>query len=219
MTAADDDRSVERMMSRCGVIPVLTLDDAGSAGPLANALSTGGIGVAEVTLRTDAGLAAIRTMRTEVPELLVGAGTVCSVADAHAAIDAGAQFLVSPGFSSDIVTAGRAAGTFVLPGVATATELMTAREAGVRTVKVFPAEAIGGTRLLAAFSAVFPDVSFVPTGGVTLGNAAEYLGLPAVLAVGGSWLADRAAIERADWAEIAARSAAARTLVEDARCN
>ncbi len=210
-------RSTLDMIRDLGVVPVITVDVPTVAEPLADALQRGGLPVAEITLRTDAGLETISRIRETNPAVLVGAGTVCTAAEAHAAIEAGARFLVSPGLDKQVVDTAHAADVAILPGVATATELMRARSMELSVLKLFPAEAVGGIRTLAAFASVFPDVRFVPTGGISPTTAAAYLQLGSVLAVGGSWIADSATIRAGEWAEIEQRAHNAVRLVETSR--
>ena len=194
------------------VLPVVTLDDADVAVPLASALEEGGLRVVEVTLRSEAGLSAIAAIASSNPTCCVGAGSVTTAVQAVAAIEAGARFLVSPGLDEGVVSVALERQIAVLPGIATATELMAAVARGVKRVKVFPAEQVGGVAAIRAFSAVWPDVQFVPTGGVNLGNIADYLAHDAVLAVGGTWIAPRALIASADWDQITANAPVASTL-------
>lgn len=204
-------------IERFGIVPVVTIDDAERAVPLALALAAGGLPVAEVTLRTAAGLGAIRAIADSVAEVLVGAGSVMTETDATAAIDAGARFLVSPGFDDGVVDLARDRSVAMLPGIATATELMRAHRRGLDVVKMFPAEAIGGISLLSSLAAVWPDTRFVPTGGISPTNAADYLGHDSVLAVGGSWMVPRDVIASGDWAAITRLAGDAVAIVEAAR--
>lgn len=192
------------------VIPVLVIEDEAHAVPLAEALISGGLPVLEVTLRTPAALPAIRAMRS-VEGGVVGAGTLLSPADVRAAKSAGALFGVSPGATGTLLEAAEAAELPMLPGAATASEAMALLERGYSTAKFFPAEAAGGTSTLGALAAPLPQMSFCPTGGITLGNARTYLDLPNTLCVGGSWVAPRTKIDAGDWAgiEALAREAAA----------
>lgn len=183
------------------VVPVVVLDRPDDALPLADALVAGGVGCMEITFRTDAAAAAIAAVASR-DDVLVGAGTVTSAAQATTAIEAGARFVVSPGFDDGVAATCCERAVGYLPGVATATEIMRARAAGLDVLKLFPAEAIGGLTMLKALAAPFPDVRFVPTGGIDEKLAAEYLAHPAVLAVGGSWMVPRAAINGGDWAKI-----------------
>jgi len=194
--------TLDEILKRAPVIPVLVIHDLAAAAPLADALVAGGLPVLEVTLRTPAGLAAIEAMRRAVPEAIVGVGTLSSAAQFAESARAGAQFGVAPGLTAALVEASRNAPFPFLPGVATASELMNAREAGFRCCKLFPAQQAGGTGMLRALHSVFPDVGFCPTGGIHLDNAAEYLALPNVLCVGGSWVAPNALIQDGDWLAI-----------------
>jgi len=184
------------------VIPVIVIDDAADAVPLARALVEGGVRVLEVTLRTPAALAAIAAIAREVPDAIVGAGTVCSAADARAALDAGAQFAVSPGYTADLGAACRRIGLALLPGAVTASEVMVAMADGLQFVKFFPAEAAGGVALLKSLAGPFPGMRFCPTGGLTPANAPAYLALPNVVVCGGSWLTPADALRAGDWARI-----------------
>ncbi len=184
------------------VIPVIVLQRESDAVPLARALVAGGVKVLEVTLRTPAALAAMRAIVREVPEAIVGAGTLRSVADVHAAIDAGCCFGVSPGYLSEIGAACREGGLPLLPGVASASELMAAQRDGHDFVKFFPATAAGGIPMLKALGGPFPDVAFCPTGGITVQTAPQFLALPNVRVCGGSWLTPQDAIDAGDWARI-----------------
>lgn len=185
------------------IVPVIVLDDAADAGPLADALLAGGIDCAEITLRTPAGLAAVHALAHR-DDILVGAGTVLSAAQTDEAVAAGARFLVSPGLGLDVVQRAQQLGVTVLPGVATATELQAAAAAGLGTVKFFPAGALGGLGMLDALAGPFPGMRFMPSGGVTAGNAADYLAHPSVFAVGGSWMVPRGLIGAGRFAEITA---------------
>ena len=193
------------------VIPVIVLQREADAVPLARALVDGGIRVLEVTLRTPVALAAMRAIVREVPGAIVGAGTVRSVADAQAALDAGCQFAVSPGYTSALGQACRQLKLPLLPGVATASEVMTAQADGYDFLKFFPATAAGGIPLLKAWAGPFPDVAFCPTGGITPQTAAQFLALPNVKVCGGSWLTPQEAMDAGDWGRITtlAREAAA----------
>ena len=193
------------------VIPVIVLQRADDGVPLARALVAGGVRVLEVTLRTPAALAAIAAIARDVPDAIVGAGTVRSDADARAAHAAGARFAVSPGWSPRVAAACRALGLPLLPGVASASEVMQAADEGFRFLKFFPAAAAGGTALLKAWASPFADIAFCPTGGIDAASAPDYLALANVKVIGGSWLAPPDAILAADWPRIErlARDAAA----------
>lgn len=195
-------RTGEDLLRISPVIPVVLLDDVEQAVPLARALSRGGIGVIEVTLRTDAGLPAIRRIVEEVPDIVTGAGTVTTPEQAAAAAGAGAQFLVTPGAPERLLRAALGTGLPLLAGAGTLTEIMRLVEHGQTAVKFFPAEAAGGVAYLKAVAGPLPDVRFCPTGGVTAANARDYLRLPNVGCVGGSWLTPSEAVGAGDWGRI-----------------
>jgi 2-dehydro-3-deoxyphosphogluconate aldolase/(4S)-4-hydroxy-2-oxoglutarate aldolase len=184
------------------VIPVIIIERVEDAVPLAEALLAGGVKVLEVTLRTAAALAAIEAIAKAVPDAVVGAGTVRSVADARAALSAGSRFAVSPGFTPTLGRACREMGLPLLPGTSTASEVMLAQEEGYRFLKLFPAVTVGGVGLLKAFASPFRDVSFCPTGGITVETAPQFLALPNVKVCGGSWLTPADAIAARDWGRI-----------------
>lgn len=184
------------------VIPVVVLDDATAAVPLARALLAGGIGIIEITLRTPAALAGIERIAGEVPEIVVGAGTVTSPAEVAEATRAGAAFLVSPGTTQALLAALVDSPLPSLPGCSTVSEALALREQGFRELKFFPAEAAGGPAYLQAAWGPLPDLRFCPTGGVTAERASAYLALPNVPCVGGSWVAPRDAIEAGAWDRI-----------------
>ena len=184
------------------IVAVVTIERATDALPLADALCAGGVRVIEITLRSDAARAAIEAVAKARPEAIVGAGTVRDARGLRAARDAGAQFVVSPGFTPALHAAAAAAALPWLPGVATASEILLAQEAGHALLKLFPAEAAGGPRALRAFAAVFPEVAFCPTGGVTAENLRGYLELPNVACVGGTWLAPPALIAGQQWSKV-----------------
>ena len=184
------------------VIPVIVLQRVEHAVPLARALIDGGVRVLEVTLRTPVALACIQAIAREVPEAIVGAGTLRSAADVHAARDAGCQFGVSPGYTVEIGAACREASLPLLPGVASASEVMAANADGLSFLKFFPATAAGGVPMLKALAGPFPDVVFCPTGGITVDSAPQFLALPNVKVCGGSWLTPADALERGDWSRI-----------------
>lgn len=201
-----------QVMQDAPVIPVIVLNDIAHAVPMARALLAGGVRMLEVTLRTPQALACIEAIAREVPEAVVGAGTVRSRADAQAAALAGAQFAVSPGYTSAVGQACRDAGLALLPGVATGSEIMMAQEDGFTELKFFPAMQAGGPAMLKAWSGPFFDVRFCPTGGVTLQNAPDLLALPNVVCVGGSWLVPSEAMAGGDWALITELAKATRLL-------
>jgi len=186
------------------VIPVIVLQRLEDAVPVALALVAGGVRVLEVTLRTPVALACMAAIAREVPEAVVGAGTLRSAADVRAARDAGCQFGVSPGYTGAIGAACREVGLPLLPGVATAGEVMAANADGLRFLKFFPATAAGGLPMLKALAGPFPDVVFCPTGGITVETAPQFLALANVKVCGGSWLTPADALERGDWTRITA---------------
>ncbi|MFI5615031.1 bifunctional 4-hydroxy-2-oxoglutarate aldolase/2-dehydro-3-deoxy-phosphogluconate aldolase [Amycolatopsis sp. NPDC051903] len=190
------------LMALGPVLPVVVLDDAARAVPLAKALLAGGVRTMEVTLRTPAALAGIERITAEVPELVVGAGTVVAPAQAERAVAAGARFLVSPGSPPALLDAMLAQGVPVLPGVATVTEVLTLLERGLTEMKFFPAEAGGGAAFLRALAGPLPQARFCPTGGITADNLARYLALSTVPCAGGSWLTPAPLVARGDWAEL-----------------
>jgi 2-dehydro-3-deoxyphosphogluconate aldolase / (4S)-4-hydroxy-2-oxoglutarate aldolase len=195
------------VMQDAPVIPVIVLNDVNHAVPMARALVAGGIRMLEVTLRTPVALQCIERIAKEVPEAVVGAGTVRTPAEAQAAARAGARFAVSPGFTNSVGQACRDLGLPLLPGVATGSEIMMAQEAGYTELKFFPAMQAGGPAMLKAWSGPFFDVKFCPTGGVNVSNAKEFLSLPHVVCVGGSWLVPGDALAAGDWAQITALAA------------
>lgn len=210
MTPADQSLAARELCTLAPVIPVIVVRAPDHALPMAQALVAGGLPVLEVTLRTPCALEAIRAM-ADVEGGVVGAGTLLTPADVKAAKAAGARFGVSPGATDNLVAACEDEGLALLPGAATATEVMTLLERGYTVQKFFPAEVSGGAPALRAFGGPLPQVSFCPTGGVSLGNAGEYLSLRNVLCVGGSWVAPDALVQAGDWAGIErlAREAAA----------
>lgn len=183
------------------VLPVLTVPSVATAGPLADALAAGGARCAEVTFRTPDAELVVKAMAAH-GGLVIGAGTVLTPQQAERAVAAGARFVVSPGFDEEVVAKCRELGVPVVPGVATATELMRALKAGLDTVKLFPAEPLGGLQTLRALAAPFPGTRFVPTGGIDVSRLAAYLAHPAVLAVGGSWMATPDHLDRGEYDEI-----------------
>ena len=184
------------------VIPVIVIDRVEDALPLAEALLAGGVKVLEVTLRTAAGLPAIEAIARNLPEAVVGVGTVLNADDARRASEAGARFAVSPGYTSEVGGACKDLNLPLLPGVATSSEIMAALADGFSFLKLFPAEAAGGIPLLKAWASPFGQVSFCPTGGISQVTAPNYLALPNVRCVGGSWLTPADAMRQGDWARI-----------------
>jgi 2-dehydro-3-deoxyphosphogluconate aldolase / (4S)-4-hydroxy-2-oxoglutarate aldolase len=197
-----DPQAIESILKLSPVMPVVTIDDATVAGDLARALVRGGIRIIEVTLRTPAALRAIEVIARAVPEIRVGAGTVLSAQDMHAAEQAGASFAISPGATPALLEAGRQSRIPYLPAIATASELMAGLSAGYRLFKFFPATAAGGLTALKGFAGPFPDVRFCPTGGITPETAPTFLSLKNVLCVGGSWLTPSEAIAAHDWVSV-----------------
>ena len=203
-------KTIEDVMALAPVIPVLTIEHVDDAVPLARALVRGGLPALEITLRTEAALPAIAAIAGEVPGAVPGVGTVTTAEDLAAARAAGAQFAVSPGFAADLVAA--AGDLPYLPGIATASEAMAAQRAGLRFLKFFPAEAMGGRKTLAALAGPYPRLIFCPTGGVGPDNAADYLALKNVRCVGASWVAPSHAVAEAQWEVIEALAAKAAAL-------
>ncbi|MFF4029267.1 bifunctional 4-hydroxy-2-oxoglutarate aldolase/2-dehydro-3-deoxy-phosphogluconate aldolase [Streptomyces sviceus] len=189
------------LLAKTRIVPVLTVPDATTAAPLADALAAGGARCAEVTFRTPDAEQVVKAMAAQ-GHLVVGAGTVLTAEQAERAVAAGARFLVSPGLDDEVVVAARALGVPVTPGVATATELMRAVKVGLDTVKLFPAEPLGGRAMLRALAAPFPGVRFMPTGGIDAAALPGYLAEPSVLAVGGSWMATPALLKSRAYGEI-----------------
>lgn len=196
MTIGDEMRDVDALMRLAPVIPVLVVDDAADAVTIAEALVEGGLPVLEVTLRTPAALDVIRAMAT-VDGAIVGAGTVLSPADLDAALGAGARFIVSPGLTQRLAVPAIASAVPFLPGIANAADIMRGLDLGLDHFKFFPAEAAGGIRALKALAGPFHQCRFCPTGGITQASAAEWLAIPQILCVGGSWLVPRGAPDRA----------------------
>ena len=189
----------ESLLSLAPVVPVVVLDDVAHAVPVAQALVAGGLPVIELTLRTPVALDAIAAIAAEVPEITVGAGTVLTPRQAEQAVAAGAQFLVSPGATPDLLRGLTASGVPFLPGTATVSEVMAVLEAGVTEMKFFPAEASGGAAFLKSIASPVPAARFCPTGGITAATAASYLALPNVGCVGGSWLTPADVLDAKDW--------------------
>ena len=192
---------VAERLAALRMLPVVVIDDASVARPMAEALIAGGIRCAEITLRTPAGLEAIREA-SQVDGFLVGAGTVLTTQQVDACVDAGAHFIVSPGLDSDVVARAGTHDVAMIPGVATATELQRAVQLGLSLLKIFPVASLGGPAFLSALAGPFPDVRFVPSGGVSLESAADYLAVPSVAAISGSWLTPRSALLDRDFATI-----------------
>ncbi len=202
MSGSADRADLDRRLNEYGVVPVIVLSDPAQAEPLGEALLAGGLPVAEITFRSDAALEGIRTMAKTYPQMLLGAGTVLSVDQAKAAADAGARFIVTPGFNTGVVDHCIDAGLPVYPGISGTGEIELAISRGLEVVKFFPAEALGGVAMLKALSGPYRSLRFMPTGGISLANLHDYLSLPQVLACGGSWLVSSDALAAGDYAKI-----------------
>jgi 2-dehydro-3-deoxyphosphogluconate aldolase/(4S)-4-hydroxy-2-oxoglutarate aldolase len=188
-------------MAATRLVPVVVLQDAGAAAPLADALVAGGLACAEITFRTDAAEAALRSLAAD-GRLLVGAGTVVTTDQVDRAVRAGARFIVSPGFSTAVVRACLSEGIPVFPGTANATDIMAALDEGLSVVKFFPAEPLGGLNMISALAAPFPNLRFIPTGGITASSLKSYVDHRAVFAVGGSWMVAPALLAEGAWDEV-----------------
>ena len=197
------------------LVPLVVLDDAADAVPMAKALVEGGIPVAEVTFRTDAAADVIRAMAEQVPEILVGAGTVHTVAQAQTAVEAGAKFIVTPGFQPDVVRWCVEHQVDIVPGTAVPSDIEQAISFGLSVCKFFPAEAYGGVKTLKALKGPYADIRFMPTGGVSLDNMNDYLALSNVAAIGGSFMTPSAAVKAKDWAKVTEACRAALTKVQE----
>ena len=208
--------ALERLRN-AGVVPVAVLERAEDAVPAARAMLAGGVDVMEITFRTAAAAEAIRNVAAECPEMLVGAGTVLTVEQCEKAVALGAKFIVSPGFDAEIVDWCVERGVAVAPGCVTPTEIMAALKRGLSVVKFFPAGIYGGLKAMKALAAPFGQVKFIPTGGVSADNLAEYAAAPFVHAVGGSWLCPKADVAAGNFARIAELCAQSRRIVDDAR--
>jgi 2-dehydro-3-deoxyphosphogluconate aldolase/(4S)-4-hydroxy-2-oxoglutarate aldolase len=212
------DKIIEKI-SAMGVIPVVAIENASDAGGLGDALIEGGLPCAEITFRTAAAASAIRTLCNSHPEILVGAGTVLTKSDAETAVDAGASFVVTPGFDGDLVDWCLDQSIPVIPGVMTPTDINAAINRKLNVLKFFPAEAAGGVKTLKAISGPYGSIKFVPTGGITLGNLEAYLSLPNVVACGGSWLVQKDQISSGEFDTIESLVREAVQLVERIRGN
>ncbi len=208
--------SIEEI-SACGIIPVVVLNDVEAAVPTARALLKGGIDVMEITFRTAAAQASIARVAAEVPEMKVGAGTVVTVQQARDAVAAGAKFLVSPGSDADVIREAAALNTPIVPGVVTPSEIMLGLKLGVKLFKFFPAESYGGLKTIKALCGPFPQIKFIPTGGINQENAVDYFKNPKIQAVGGSWMVSAKMIEAGEFDAIAEKSAAATALFKQIR--
>ena len=209
--------SLYKFIENCGVIPVVVLEDAANAVPLAKALLAGGINICEITFRTDAACEAIKQIALNVPEMIVGAGTVITKEQAKAATDAGAKFIVSPGSDLEVIRYAKELGVYMLPGAVTPTEVMQLIKEDIKVIKFFPAENYGGLKTIKALSAPFPNIKFVPTGGVSLSNLNAYLEFNKIAAVGGSWLCTKELITNGKWDEITKLSKEAMDIFKSVR--
>ncbi|MGI9229134.1 MAG: bifunctional 4-hydroxy-2-oxoglutarate aldolase/2-dehydro-3-deoxy-phosphogluconate aldolase [Gammaproteobacteria bacterium] len=214
MTNSDAMRAI---LEKTPVVPVVVIDDPADAVPLAKALLAGGLSVVEVTMRTKAAPEAITAIAEQVPDVIVGAGTVLNPEQAESIAKAGAQFIVSPGLQESVVTTAQELSVPVIPGVATATEAQRAWNYGLRLLKFFPAEQSGGVAAIKSLTAVFRDILFMPTGGISTANLKEYLGLPAVLACGGAWLAPAKLVADGEFEKITALAQEALTIAQQAK--
>jgi len=210
---------INKTLEAVPVVPLVQSDDPAVAAQLSRALAAGGIAVVEVVFRTDRALECLKAVADEVPEIIAGAGTVLSVNQAEAAIDAGAQFIVSPGLDDGVVAVAMERGVPIYPGIVSPTELQRAYNLGLDTVKFFPASIAGGVPAIKALASVFRTMRFMPTGGVSPGNLAEFLAVPAVLACGGSWLTPADAIVSGDYDKITKLAHEAVQIATEARAN
>ena len=204
-------------VSACGIVPVVVLNKVEDAVPTAKALLAGGINVMEITFRTAAAPACIAKVAAEVPEMIVGAGTIVNVEQLHQAVEAGAKFIVSPGSLEEVIREAAKLDVGIVPGVVTPSEIMMGLNLGVKVFKFFPAEAYGGLKTIKNLCGPFPQIKFVPTGGISQANADEYLKHPKIQAIGGSWMVTAAMIEAGQFDEITAKSRAATDLVKEIR--
>ncbi len=204
-------------VAACGVVPVVVLEDAEQAVPTAKALLAGGINAMEITFRTAAAKDSIAKVAKEVPEMIVGAGTVINVQQLHDALDAGAKFIVSPGTSEEVIAEAVKLNVPVAPGVVTPSEIMIGLKYGLKVFKFFPAESYGGLKTIKALCGPFPQIRFIPTGGINQNNAEEYFKNPKIVAVGGSWMVTKDMVVAGDFAGITEKSAAATALFKQIR--
>ena len=204
-------------VAACGVVPVVVLEDAAQAVPTAKALLKGGINAMEITFRTAAARDSIANVAREVPEMIVGAGTVINVEQLHAAVEAGAKFIVSPGSDADIISEAMKLDVAVTPGVVTPSEIMLGLRLGVKVFKFFPAESFGGLKTIKALCGPFPQIRIIPTGGISQANVADYFRNPKIVAVGGSWMCTKDMISAGDFDAITEKSRAATDLFKEIR--
>lgn len=205
--------NVIEQLSLVGLVPVIKVEDAGDAVPLCRALANGGLPVAEITFRSEAAEEAIRRVHEELPDVILGAGTVLTTQQVDRAVAAGASYIVSPGINPTVVKYCQEKGVPIVPGTANPSNVETALELGLKTVKFFPAEAVGGLKAIKAMSAPYGDITFLPTGGINEKNVCDYLAFPKVAAVGGSWMAPGDAVKAKDWAKIESLARSAVDLV------
>jgi 2-dehydro-3-deoxyphosphogluconate aldolase/(4S)-4-hydroxy-2-oxoglutarate aldolase len=213
----NNEQLIEAQLQSLPVVALIQAEDTAVAVATARALVAGGLPVLEVVMRTAAALACINAIVAQVEGAIVGAGTVLNAAHVHAAADAGAEFIVSPGLSQAVVTASQSLGLPVYPGISTASEAQSAFNMGLKTVKFFPASLAGGVPMIKALSSVFRSLRFMPTGGISAANLAEYLAVPAVIACGGSWLTPAAAIQAGDYAQVTKLATEAAAIAAAAR--
>lgn len=202
MSMEQKNAHIERLCKQARILPVITIESEAQVLPLADALAAGGLTTLEITLRSQHGLAAIRQLCRERPELCIGAGTVLNPQMFQECVDAGAQFIVSPGITTELLVTAAQSPIPLLPGVSTSSEIMQAMALGYQRFKLFPAEVSGGVAALKALAGPFPQVRFCPTGGINAGNLAQYLSQPNVMCVGGSWMLEAAALKTGDWVRI-----------------
>ena len=204
-------------VAACGVVPVVVLEDVAQAVPTAKALLKGGINAMEITFRTSAAKASIAKVAAEVPEMIVGAGTVINIEQLHDAVEAGAKFIVCPGSDEALIAEAQKLDVAITPGVVTPSEIMIGLRYGIKVFKFFPAESYGGLKTIKALSGPFPQIKFIPTGGISQANAGEYFKSPKIQAVGGSWMVSKDMISAGDFDGITEKSAAATALFKEIR--
>ena len=204
-------------IAACGVVPVVVLEDAAQAVPTAKALLKGGINAMEITFRTSAAKASIEKVAKEVPEMIVGAGTVVNLQQLRDAVEAGAKFIVCPGTDAELIAEAIRLDVAITPGVVTPSEIMVGLKQGLKVFKFFPAETFGGLKAIKALSGPFPQIKFLPTGGINQGNAAEYFKNPKIQAVGGSWMVTKDMVAAGDFDGITEKSAAVTALFKEIR--
>ncbi|AQZ96377.1 bifunctional 4-hydroxy-2-oxoglutarate aldolase/2-dehydro-3-deoxy-phosphogluconate aldolase [Halopseudomonas phragmitis] len=202
MSLADNTQTLDNLLAQARLLPVMSIRRESDILPLADALAAGGIRTLEITLRTEWGLPAIKLLRRERPELCIGAGTVLDGRQFQSVLDAGAQFVVTPGSTEELLTLGLDSPVPLLPGVATPSEILMGYRFGYRRFKLFPAEVVGGVTALRYFSGPFHDIRFCPSGGITLSNLPSYLAMANVMAAGGTWMTPQSAVDAQDWTRI-----------------